>query len=1004
MRLTTLALPKLLVAVALTTAVVAYGQEEPPPAEGGGSRIQDAIRAASGEEAGEATSIGMPPAPLWDNYGPYVYDGSGRITLEVPAPAEGQPAYEIVSGTVRVRVDGQALLPTDFAVCRVAGTQQYLVRFLRDVPPGSAIDASFAYTVGTGAEANVLSMGLIARPDAAVTLPIGSGGQSVLPFKMYYGREAALTGAGTTADALSALRGLSGSVAPGQRHEYGFSITDMTVGKLQLTYGTVRNEEAGGESSYRDEFVNTYLLSGGATAGLRAGDAAGLAPEGDARDLVWSGLRYGSPETDKIWYTSSSVRMDANYSAVGGSGVNEDVQAFLQDTTRWGGRNLASKWWSGAYSGAWQSFEVETSGVAANKGRTDLSGFTGVEIGYNAYGFRPVNWLSYEKSEFSQERLSDNLRLTETLENVQLDTPGGGPEVRYTENTLAATRPPTVPIAGATERDVLEDAGADTVTTHQTLSLSQRLAGGDNPPMLRVTNHQWNALDRLSGIETPTRTDRLTAVDNLSVAGMSLNYSNQRYEYEDTTLDPSESHTLSFSNVRVGGPISLQGSLAAETTDARGLQRLTSNVAIPGFRIFEGVNLSTATYQRERDAHGGVSLHRSLGFNGAALGGEWNTGVSWLSQTGGYQDRNGNNANPYGQDFTRKQMQFNYIRNVGSLHLITGWENTTLNDESLGQTYKLGARKTVKLGDPIPGQLTLWGMQYRNVDRWNVLRPSYSWAAQYNAPEDRIVAGVRSFEHYGAGDELSFTNSSAWVRGKVGSATLGVEWRKNPLLNDEAAKAGSRPFVWLGSSREYKAEMPLTKGLVASVSLSENALPQDYIVASEFGSMLFSGRQSDYLRPTTWNWAENWQTKYSISYAFGSGSSLSLSRAHTRFNSTGADLLAWQADLSWQIAPEHQLTLKYRTWSGNSPIYGNTVTAGDVGHPLGDSFALGYRHAWGAKKDRSLSLIVVDAGPLAEYYSDSRNQWYSEASDLHLGMPTDIGSRPKFWLEFQTPL
>ncbi len=425
-------------------------------------------------------------------------------------------------------------------------------------------------------------------------------------------------------------------------------------------------------------------------------------------------------------------------------------------------------------------------------------------------------------------------------------------------------------------------------------------------------------------------------------------------------------------------------------------------MAIPGFRIFEGVNLSTATYQRERDSNGGVSLHRGLGFNGTFLGGEWNTGISWLSQTENYQDRNGANANPYGQDFTRKQMQFNYIRNVGSLHLITGWENTTLNEESLGQTYKLGARKTIKLGDPIPGQLMLWGMQYRNVDRWGTLRPSYAWTAQYNAPEDRLAAGVRSFEHYGAGDELSFTNTSAWIRGKVGSAPRGIAWRKNPLLNDQAATAGSKPFVWLGSSREYKAQMPLTKGLLASVSLSENALPQDYIVAREVGSMLFSGRQSDYLRPATWTWDENWQTKYSISYAFGSGSALSLERAHTRFNHTGANLTSWQAKLDWQVSQKDKLTLGYFSWRGGSPIYGESVTLADVGHPLGNAFSLGYSHEW--SDNHKLSLIVLDAGPLAEYYGDSRSQWYSEASSLYNGLPTNLGSRPKFWLEYQTPL
>lgn len=922
--------------------------------------------------------------------GPRIHDGGATMNIPVSgAAANGQP-NEIIAGTVRIRVDGETLLPTDYALARLPESSGYVLRFLREVPIGAAVEVVCRTGAGQAAAGSQLSRGLMGAPGQ--TLAFASAGGASLPVKLYYGQESSQT-AGVAASAWQALNAIEGMRQSGRR-EYGFGVSGLRMGGAEVTYGSVSNQSNDGDLSYRDQFIARNMLGEGMTASTEAADPLRLTPEGTTRDVQWDGLRYGDPSTSKAWYVRSHLRMDQNYTTVAESGAASDMAAFLSDGSRWGGRNLVSPWWSGYYAGVWKNIEG-----AGNQGRQALTQFAGWDLTHQGYGFRVGGYLSYTKSEFAQERLDTRQRYIEGTQVVDLHVPSGGPDVSWTQNTFTTTTPATgLSDNASTGVTTVATAGENTTTTHETLSLTQRLTRGQNGPVLSVTQHQWNQLNRVTGVESATSRDRTTSVSGISLRGGRLDYQNVRYESEEYAYDPSDTHRISLQNLRVWGPLALSGSFGLVATDEKGVTYQDNTLTMPGFRLFEGANVSGVTYQRMRDSQGADSSQRNVGFAGQLLGGAWSASYDWLTMDQGFLSAQGAAANPYGMDFDRRVASLNYQKTLArtGTEFRAGWSDTVLNGESQGQLLRLGASQTLTPGHGL-GSILLYGVQYRHTDRWGTLRPSYSWGARYDVSPN-LQLGMRTFEHYGAGDEVRFASRSAWLKTQLGPASISATWRKNPLLNEAQGRAA--PFLWMGESREYAISAPISTRLSASASFAQNALPPGYIVeASDWGDVPFSGSASASLRPTVWTWDENWGATYSLAYNLGKAT-LTVGRSNVRFNTTANRLTSWSADLGWQISSRDKLTLGYRNWRGASPIYGQSVTEAQVGHPLGAAFSMRYSRDWG--NGRKVSLVYADAGPLSSYWGQN-NAWGQEAASFVGSLPYGDYPHTKVYLEFQTP-
>lgn len=951
------------------------------------------------EQYGSAVGVGagggqVAIVRLPGRVGPLVYDGAGSLDLAVGDPSSG---YTVFPATVRVKVNGRTLLPTDYVVAKLPGRPECVLRFITEVPSGSIVSVEYTYGSDPASRGSVALVGrsLIGAPGAVQPIPLGEGGGRSLPVTLYYGRETWTDGGyqglmpGSSWHALQSLQGMNRA----GRQEYGFSVTDFNLMGASITYGTVRNEAGTSDESYRNRFIRENILGGGQSLSAREGDPSAQAPEGANRDVTWSEFRYGDPASSRLWYAESRFKMDPNYTPVASSQAPAAMSAFLTDPSRWGGRNLMSRWWGASGNpGAWQAFE------GAPRGRESLTQFAGWDIRQRAYGLRPSRHLAYSSSTFSQEHLITRQRLQETVESVNLQAPETGTAVQYVENTLAQSRPSNVPQQGATEAALLADPGEDVVTTQKTLSLSQRLARGASAPTLSVTQQQWSQLNRITGIESSTGTVRTTNLSGIAVGQFSMGYTNTRVENEDPTVRGSEAHDVTIGNLPLLGPLRMSGRLHLSQTDQLGVRYTDTTASLQGFRLFSGVNLAGATYQRRRDWNGGSAVQRNIGFTGELLGGTWDAQFSWLAMSSGFLTEQGAAGNPYGYDFSQRTRGVNFRRSLGSwgTELRTGWNETDVNGQSLGQVFYAGATQVLQRRGI--GNLVLQGVQYRHLDRFGTLRPSYGWSIRYEYPQ-RLEAGMRGFEHYGAGDELSFVSRTTWVKANVGEATVGVTWRENPMLNDQPGRQA--PFLWRGSSKEYSASMPVTDQLTASASLAQNAVPGGWqIAASDWSSVEFTGPMSAALRPTVWAWNENWSTTYSVSYAFQRGC-LSLSRTRTRFNPTGMQLTTWAGSLDWTIADGHTLSLGYRKWRGSAPLAAQSVTESDVGHPLGDAYTLRYSRSW--SNGRKLSLVLADAGPLNRYWGQ-QGAWGSEAAALVGSLPYAEGyPHTRVFLTFETP-
>ena len=931
------------------------------------------------------------------------HDGSQILKFNIP-----DPAMEVIESTVRLLVDGKSLLKQDFAVARVQGTAQYVIRFLKHVPADSLVEVTYSYgTPRQGASAPQLSSGLMGGPGSRLAVPLSGTGSRTLPLAVYFGSQGSqgLTDVprGKGWSTLATPQGATMPVRHTGRTEHGFSVMNFQLGGATISYGTIKNVSGNDQDSFRSEFIARNIVGGGQTACLRAGDPSAAPPEGSSRDVQLSSFAWGDPAKSPVWFTQSKVRIDPNYQPIDSSQAANDITAMLQDPNKWGGRNLMSAWYGGSeHASEWLQLENPAD---PRKGRTDLPQFQGFDVSYQGYGARLNNLVTYSRNTFQQEQIVTRRTSEEVDERIDLQSPSGGTQVHLGENTFSTVRPPNADKLNSTEQDLLADPGENTSQTHRVRSLTQRLAAGQGAPVVTVSQDEWNSLNRITGIETPTRQSTSTSVSGVKLFGANLGYSNQRWDYENADLSRwqgggeqgSDIHNFNFSDLRLLGRLQLGGRFYLSSVDNQGMQYTRSTLSAPGFELFKGMSMSGITYERMRDRDGGSGAHRNIGLNGELLGTTWNASYDSLDMTAQLRNPDSTFANPYGRDIMVESRSLNLAHPVTQwgTDLRAGWVESLQDGQSTGHHYYVAASQPLKAPG---GNLVVQGAQWRHYDNFGVLRPSYTWAAIYTAP-GMLEAGIRGFEHYGAGDELSFISRSTWVKGTVGKATLGVTWRTNPLMNDAPGRA--LPYLVRGDMREYTLSMPLTSHVAGSVSFVQNgSMGYSAIEGMDWPNVPLNGPAAAGLRPTTWTWGENWSTRYALTYTAGKGS-LALNRNVTRFNASGINLVEWAVQAQYQVSSADQMQFSYHNMKARSPFYATDVASSQVGGaPLGDSYVLAYSRT--LPNGSKLGLSVSDLGPLADSaYWQANNPYFSYVQPWASIRPDERLQR--FFLTYETP-
>jgi hypothetical protein len=1022
-----LTIPAIVVGL-LMLPMVAWGQEAaPPPADEG---TPPAEQPAEGEVPAEpapppeapslAERLGLrsegDEAPVMQQsisrtYGPRFHDGSNFINIELPQ-ADIDAGLGVIEDTVRVVVDGARLMPTDFAVASRPEPGKYVVRLLRDVPANKVIEVSYQVRGGVEGPDSAFSSSLMAGPGDVQPLSLTSPEGVPGGLKLYYAKQGDILRRDIgqrrvgpndwfqLADAVDARTQWRDSV----REEYGFSVMNLQLGQAQVSYGTVSNVDATSEGSFRDQFIRQNILGTGNTAGLRPDDPAYEPPEGSSRDVTWRDWRYGTPEQSPFWYGETSFRMDPNYGHVDPK-VQQDIAAFLQDPNRWGGRNLMSAWWKsgGTYAKRWQ--QMEGSGP---KGRQHTSQFAGEELSLKTYGFQPSDNLMYSHSEFGRYLIESRRDAVQVNDSIRVGTPDGDTVFEVHEESLSVTRPPNAPDVGATEETILADPGEDTYEKHTMRSLTQRLSGGESPAQLYVQEDRFEEIDRLRGIESPTRRNTRASLSNVSLLGMQVGYTATRSEHEDmelnrwltgaTSTGSSERHSVNFSGLDIAGPLQLNGSFSAGLVDGQGLQDSTVSLQVPTFELFSGVNLAGATYTRQRDPLGASRLHRGLTLSGKTLGFDWNASASWHDMTAGFSL--GRVRNPYDRDYSTHTRALNLNRTLAKFgtQLHAGYEERYVDGESQGRLYRAAFAQPIALGSL--GNLTLQGSQYRHIDRLGVMRPSYGWAATWAGPEDKWTASVRGFHHYGAGDELSFVSRSLHLAAKLGDAQVSATFRDNPLWDPDGPDKPAGPRLQMGEMSEYRVDMPVNDRLSVSASFLQNAALHGGVIEGQtWNTVPFYGAMGGL--PTTWGaGSENWATRYGIVYNFGEGKTVSLARSNTRYSQSGIRATGWDFNLQWALGSKDSLSFRYYNWDAQSPRFGEVVSADPGGGPLGEAYSFRYSHKW--SDAQQLSVGVTKTGPLSGYYDRRRpnqNLWGQIYADFMSDVPEDT----MVFVEYQTP-
>lgn len=1001
------------VALLLVAPTLTWAQDEAPAAA-----VEEAA-APEGPSLAERIGLRTPgddaatvQQSVTRSYGPRFHDGASFINIDLSAE-DIAAGLVIIEDTVRVLADGVRLLPSDYAVGTRPGSGTYVIRLLRSVPANTVIEVTYQCRQGVDAPAAAFSSALMGGLGTPQPIKVSGGENPTGALKLYYAKEGDIVtrdigrrsyGGGDwfqLTDALAASTQVRDSV----RQEYGFSIMDLQLGQARLSYGTVSNVDATSEGSYRDEFIRQNILGSGLTAGQRQGDGGYAAPEGSSRDVTWYDWRYGTPGESKVWYGQTFFHMDPNYGHVD-SAVQQDIATFLQDPNRWGGRNLMSAWWQsgGTYAKTWQAMEG-----SGDRGRQDISQFAGEELRLRSWGLRPSENIMYSRSEFNRYLLESRRDATEINQTLRLATSSGGTIFEMTDESLAISRPSNASDVNATEQTILSDPGEDFVQRHTMRSLTQRLTGGDNPAQLRVVEDRFEELDRLKGIEAPTRRTTTASLSNVNLLGMTVGYTGTRNEYEDAELTrwltgsdsqaASERHSVSFSGLKIAGPLQLTGSFSAGLVDGSGLQDSTFSLAVPTFEIFKGLNLAGATYTRQRDPLGASRAQRAVALSGNLLGVDWNATADWNDMTSGFSL--GGAVNPYDRDYSTHNRAVNLNRTVSRLgtQLYAGYQENFVDSESLGELYRVAFAQPVDLGSL--GNLAIQGSQYRHIDRFGVMRPSYGWAATWTGPEDKWTAAVRGFHHYGAGDELSFVSRSVMLAAKLGDARLSATWRDNPIWDPDGPDKPAGAQLQMGSMAEYRMDVPVNDRLNVSAAFYRNAALGGGVLESQTWNTVPLYGPSGSAVPTTWGAGnQNWATQYGIVYNFGEGKTVSLARNNTRYSASGITTTGYDINLQWALGPTDSLSFRYYNWSADSPRWGETVTSDPGGGPIGEAYTFRYSHKWSEAKQ--LSLGVTKTGPLRDQYipgAGGQNVW----GQLYADFMSDVPADTMVFIEYKTP-
>jgi len=871
--------------------------------------------------------------------GPVEITSNGLVDLQ---------ASGVIPNTVVVRVNGTRIPNGAFVVFDKIGNSQ--IRLFDTYPLGSYVEVEFKYTNdANNPVGNYLSSSL-------------SSFRNNSPIKIYYGTNDQVIRSGTSLFSGKSIE----RIIPGDRQEFGFSVNNYAVGDFSFTYGSVWNQERQ-EGSYRDEFIKSNILNSGKiyTENLS---------EERSDDVMWREISYGVPNESKVWYQNTYFSIDSQYRTIPSLGASADMIAFLNDPQNWGGRALMQPWYtSSMYSSYWGK------NLDPQKGRSELNQFYGITYSYQGFGFRQFDdRIQYSTGTLRQEKTDI---LTEKLEDLLINIPETGSAYSRIVRNMRLENPTRL-----NENNEIIQEPTNTEQEYTRTSLTQRLT---DEASFSYENEQWRTTDFVTGIEAPSREINKYSINNLGILGAGLTYNYILSRTEGLNESERAIRNLIIEDLHLGNLVSSNIYIKDDLDYMGNLFYRSFIYNIDPIQLSQGFNIPGFKYENKRDNLGASYISRLAQLNGEILGIQWDANINNTTIGPGFRNESSQILNNTENTINREVRNINLSRQFGNFDTRFGYNELIQNRDSHNKTYYIAGRYQ---NEVLGGNLYLHATQYRNIDKFNVMRPSYDYMATYN--RDGTEIGFRRYQHFGAMNEFSFVSDVYWLNYIYKNFNVSINWRHNPILTNDP---NASPQIYMGDTQSYSIGYSDTIGNASvnfGASFARNGLPNNNFYSQEWPGIIYYGNLES-KTPNFYNWSSNWESAYSLGISFENGSSLMLRRTNTRFNVSAINQITWDVSGTWKISDKDQLTFIYKNWDNFYPRYKQEP---DKDLMQGESYTIKYTRFSDAS---SFSFGITDMGPLEKHLKD-KSTLGNEAQQFYQNIPNaNYGKDLKWFVEYK---
>lgn len=853
----------------------------------------------------------------------------------------------VIEDSVIVRVNGFRQLPGSFIIFEKTGNTH--IKLLDSYSMGSYVEIEFKYTN------DINNIGVNYLSSQLNSLSSNS------PLKIYYGTNDKIVYTPMN-NSLFSNKNIE-KIIQGDRQEFGFSFTD-SIDDFTFTYGTVSNIERK-ENSYRDEFITNNILNSG---NIYVDNLS----QDRSNNAVWREFSYGIPNESKIWYQYTYFTIDEQYQTIPSSGASSDMAAFLNDAQNWGGRSLMQPWYtSSMYSNYWGK------NLDPKKGRSELNQFSGITYSYQGYGFKQFDdRIQYSSGVLKQEQTET---LTEKTEDLKIDIPETGSIYNKIVRNMHIENP-----ARLNEFNEIIQQPENIQQEYTNISLTQRLTDNSS---ISYNQEKWETTDFISGIESPMKEINRYSINNLGILGAGLTYHYTTSRIEGLTESEKSIRNLIIENMSIGSLFSSNIYIKDNLDYMGNLFYRNISYNIDPIQFSPEFNISGFRYKNEIDNYGSSYISKLAQLNGEIFGIQWNANIDNSIIEPGFINENNQNLNDTESIINRQIRNINLSRQFNNIDFKSGYNDYFENNILYNKTYYIAGRYQNNI---LNGNLYLHMTQYRNIDKFGTMRPSYDYMATYN--KDELELGFRRYQHFGTTNEFSFNSDTYWLNYAYKNFNFSSSWRHNPIL---IVNPNNSPQIYLGDTQQYNIKYNNiidSINIDLAVSLVHNGLPTNNFYSQEWPGIAYYGNLESKI-PAFYNWNSNWESIYSLGISFKNGNSLTLSRTNTRFNISAINQITWDIAGTWKISDKDNLIFIYKNWNNIYPRY---CQEKDEELIQGESYTIKYTRF---SEDSLFSLGIIEIGPLNKYLTD-KSILGNQAQQFYQIIP-NLDKELKWFAEFK---